>query len=220
MERWHDPTGVVLLLGCFMGLWIFSRILKPRQPQPQPTGPTPLPTLGQLVSPVPRWAGPTLLGLLIGSEVLTEVWYRFHERGAREAPTWTIRWPPPGDRWREVPIPPRATEMLRYQFGRSAGWSSLDGGQWQMFFFIWKGSGVEAQLGINHSPETCLPASGRTLERREGIRTFRAGDLDLPFERYVFRDNGRGMYAFHCRWEDVRVRGPKILENQIGRAHV
>lgn len=83
-----------------------------------------------------------------------------------------------------------------------------------MFFFIWQGGGTESQLAANHSPDVCLPASGRILERQEPARNFTVGDLQLPFQRYVFRDRGRAMFAFHCRWQDIRIQGPRVLENR------
>lgn len=162
---------------------------------------------------LPAWTGPLLVAIPLVIEATTEGWYRFHERGAEPAPTWTVRWPPPRDDWKEVTVPPRSVSILRYHTGSAAAWTGPDGGTWQMYFFIWQGGSIEAQLAANHTPDICLPASGRVLERQEPARDFAVGDLKLPFQRYVFRDRGRPLYAFHCRWEDVLTRGPREQEN-------
>ena len=236
MEPWHDPTGIALLLICFVGLWRIRQALGRKEGagagsgerggqcpiaavrfpsavlllRPSaPYSPLPVPP-----SPFPLWVGPLLVGILIGVELTTEGWYRFHERGAHLAPTWTVRWPPPQDGWKEVTVPARAISLLRYQSGKAATWTKPDGGIWQMFFFVWQGSGTESQLAANHSPDVCLPASGRILERQEPARDFAVGDLQLPFQRYVFRDRGRALFAFHYRWQDIRIQGPRVLENR------
>jgi hypothetical protein len=73
---------------------------------------------------------------------------------------------------------------------------------WWGFFARWKPERVALQLVRSHSPEICLPATGRTFERELPPFSFNDGDLTLSFRPYEFVQNDRRLFVFVAIQED------------------
>jgi len=53
----------------------------------------------------------------------------------------------------------------------------------------------------NHRPDICLPASGMTMERDNGLRLVGVNGVNLPVHSYRFDDRGTPLHVFYCYWD-------------------
>jgi len=52
-----------------------------------------------------------------------------------------------------------------------------------------------------HRPDVCLPASGLTLTRDDGIRVVAINGVKLPIRSYKFDDRGLPLHVMYCYWD-------------------
>lgn len=200
---WHDPSGITILLACFLSLWALAawfqrpaaRLAQAASEVPSRLGLVP----PALPSAVLLWGLAGVLGL---SEVATVGWYRWHERGRPAAPQWTVQWPEEKADFKPKPIPAAARQMLRYDEGTSAAWREPDGSQWIGFYLRWKPGRAAVQMAHLHAPSVCLPAAGLQLAGPMVPRVLTVRGQSFAFQRYAFRDGPRQAYAFYCLRED------------------
>jgi hypothetical protein len=100
-----------------------------------------------------------------------------------------------------VPIAPEAENLLRYNEGGGATWQAADGRQWMMYFFRWLPGRTAARFVKIHRPDICLPASGMTLERDNGLQLLSVNGVRLPVRSYRFDDRGASLHVFYCYWD-------------------
>jgi len=196
IEAWHDPAGLTILIFCLFGLWIASLImLRGRSASivsrsadhQRPPARINWPLLGALA----------IWFLLV--EVGVQVWYRAHQ-----IPTsshWAVRWPESQTNYKSVPIAPEAEALLCYNEGGGAAWEGDDGHKWIMYFFKWLPGRTAARFVKIHRPDICLPASGRTLERDNGLRMIAVDGVNMPIRSYRFSDGGSPLHVFYCYWD-------------------
>ena len=207
-NRWHDTTGVVVLVACFGTVWAIGRVFRHRTEDRNTVGPVAQFTM----SGVPR---PLLWGVIVGSAcsvVGSELWFRLHERGRAAAEQWTISLPRERVGYHDNEISPGVKAALQFDTGRSAAWQNEDGTQWQLFLFRWNPAStlkdrVRVHLAKSHRPEACLPASGRTLERQLPPTRVTIDGIELPFRTYVFKDSSGPLFVFFCVREDGTPSG-------------
>ena len=196
IEAWHDPAGLTILVVCMFGLWIASLIMQRRGNTPSIAT-----SIGDQRRPIHlNWA---LLGALALWLVLTEgaiqVWYRSHQTLTRTR--WAVRWPESESNYKQVPIAPAAETLLRYNEGGGAAWEGQDGRRWMMYFFRWLPGRTAARFVKVHRPDICLPASGRTMERDNGLHMLVVHGVSLPVRSYRFDDRGVPLHVFYCYWD-------------------
>jgi hypothetical protein len=139
-----------------------------------------------------------LAAWIVLSEVGVETWYRAHESRLPPATQWTVNWPVNNPTFKEMPLDPKALEILKCDENRSAGWR--DGGiQWQTIFIRWN-PGTRVQLG--HSPNICMTGAGHTLATVSNCEWFDTGGLRLPFTVFEVTDTPQPFYIFYCMWND------------------
>jgi hypothetical protein len=114
---------------------------------------------------------------------------------------WAVRWPDSENNYKSVPIAPEAESMLHYNEGGGATWEGTDGHQWAMFFFRWLPGRTAARFVKVHRPDICLPASGRTIERDNGLRMVTVNGVTMPIRSYRFNDGGSPLHVFYCYWD-------------------
>src|SRR5213082_1859775 len=196
IEAWHDPAGLTILMVCLFGLWIASLIMQRR---------------GN-ISPIARsidnqrariqlnWSllGALAIWLLL-VELGVQIWYRSHHTLIRSR--WVVRWPESESHYKQVPVAPAAETLLRYNEGGGAAWEGPDGRQWMMYFFRWLPGRTAARFVKIHRPDICLPASGRTMERDNGLRMLAVNGVTLPVRSYRFDDRGVPLHVFYCYWD-------------------
>jgi len=197
IEAWHDPAGLTILLACFFGLWLLSLLLRrhartPIEPLPERKVPPALfPSRALLLS---------LIVWLAFAEVAVQVWYGLHRSSLTES-HWTVRWPVSERDYKSVPIPPEAESILGYNEGGGATWNGSDVHQWMMYFFRWFPGRTAALFVKIHRPDVCLPASGLTLVREDGIRLLAIKGANLPVRSYRFEGRGVPLHVFYCYWD-------------------
>jgi exosortase/archaeosortase family protein len=178
MARWHDPAGVTILVGCFLGLWLISILLSRRPcravapseggsaaPAPCSTLPAAVPTsdLRPLTSGLCL-----LLGWFIIVEAGTHFWYATHERAVASNANWAIHLPSaPG--YRTETISKNIASQFHFDDGFEGKWQDETGAIWQVYYFRWLpthslNKRVAVHLAKTHGPEKCLPRSGMTLK--------------------------------------------------------
>jgi hypothetical protein len=86
--------------------------------------------------------------------------------------------------------------MLQCDAGSGWSWYTGDGHVWVGYFFEWK-PGVRAFFARGqHSPEICLPASGRKLVSDFGYRSFESGNIHFLVKHLLFDDAGKSLDVF------------------------
>lgn len=70
-----------------------------------------------------------------------------------------------------------------------------------MYFFRWFPGRTAALFVKNHRPDICLPASGMTMERDNGLRVVAVNGITLPVRSYRFDDRGAPLHVFYCYWD-------------------
>src|SRR5256714_8455882 len=70
-----------------------------------------------------------------------------------------------------------------------------------MYFFRWLPGRTAARFVKVHRPDICLPASGRTMERDNGLHMLVVNGVSLPVRSYRFDDHGMPLHVFYCYWD-------------------
>lgn len=196
IEAWHDPAGLTILIVCLFGLWIVSLFMQRR-------GSAPSISYAAQSTSAPAHLGWTPFALLavwlIFAEGAVQLWYRGHHLVT--STRWAIAWPDSENNYKSVPIAPEAESLLQYNEGGGASWQGADGHQWIMYFFRWYPGRTAARFVKVHRPDICLPASGRTMERNNGLRMVNVNGVNLPVRSYRFNDRGSPLHVFYCYWD-------------------
>jgi exosortase len=196
IEAWHDPAGLTILLVCMFGLWMASLVMQRRGNASSVET-----SIGNQRAPIYcNWAllGALAVWLLL-VEVAVQVWYRSHQTLTSSG--WGVRWPESENNYKLVPVASAAETLLRYNEGGGAAWEGQDGRKWMMYFFRWLPGRTAARFVKVHRPDICLPASGRTMERDNGLRMLAVNGVTLPVRSYRFDDHGVPLHVFYCYWD-------------------
>lgn len=195
IESWHDEAGMTILIVCLIGLWIASLIMLRR-------GGTALAPLNKTASagaPI-NWKLLTALAVwLVLAEGAVQFWYLSHQTtgGLR----WAVLWPDSEGDYKQIPITHEVESLLQFNQGGGASWQGGDGHQWVMYFFKWFPGRTAARFIKVHRPDICLPASGRVMERDNGMRMLTVNGVTLPIRSYRFDDRGTPLHVFYCYWD-------------------
>lgn len=195
IAEWHDPAGLTILLVCLFGLWLLSLVMQRHANAVTETGFT-----GSKAGSL-RFSGPLLAALVVWMvlvEGATQVWY---QTSSTETRRWVVHWPTSESGYKSVPITPEAETLLGYNEGGGGAWEASDGHQWMMYFFRWFPGRTAARFVKVHRPDICLPATGRTMERDNGIRLLSINGVNLPIRSYRFDDRGAPLHVFYCYWD-------------------
>jgi exosortase len=201
IDKWHDPTGVTILLACFFALWGLGILLTEKQISVQPAVNT-----ATLAAPPQskRRLVPLLVVLVawfVAVDISVEAWYCWHELRLPPAAQWTILWPTDNPTFKDLALPDRTRQILRYDEGRSAVWETKESA-WQAVFLRWKPGRTALHLAQNHTPAVCMAAAGHDLKMVSDRTWFTVGGLRLPFIVYSVEDATKPVYVFYCLWDD------------------
>jgi exosortase len=200
IEAWHDPAGFTILLVCLFGLWLLSLKMRPGANVGQISN-LPITQLRNLESCAASWPLLALLTLwFLFAEAGVQSWYRFHQNSVSSS-RWAVSWPRSERDYQPVPIAPESEALLRYNEGGGATWQTSDGHRWMMYFFRWLPGRTAALFVKIHRPDICLPASGLTMERDNGIQLLTVNGVNLPIRSYRFDDHGAALHVFYCYWD-------------------
>jgi hypothetical protein len=178
-------------------LWLIGLFMQRPQSSAPAKPPTETPAipnfrLGALLAAIGIW--------LIAVEATVQIWYQSHQTDAGRI-HWSVQWPSAESNYKQVPITPEAESLLRFNDGGGASWEGSDGRQWVLYFFRWLPGRTAARFVKIHRPDICLPASGRTMERDNGLRTIDLKGIKLPVRSYRFADRGVPLHVFYCYWD-------------------
>ena len=197
LEAWHDPAGLTILLVCLFGLWGISLLMLrgtspalPIQSSADDNRRNPFP-IGLIIG---------LTGWMLVAELAVQGWYRSHE-SAIASNRWRTQWPEQESGYQRIPIPPATQGILRYDDGGGASWSGTDSRRWMMYFFRWLPGRTAALFVKIHRPDVCLPASGLTMTRDDGIQLIAVNGINLPVRWYRFDDHGVPLHVVYCYWD-------------------
>lgn len=196
IAQWHDPAGVTILVGCFLGVWALSAMFARRVSASARCG-------EMAPRDPPRPASALALGFFLWlgvCEAGVEYWYVRHESRASVRPTWEVRLPAAAAGFRELPFEERTVQLLRFNEGRNAVWADGDGTRCQVIFLRWNPGRVAVHLARSHTPEVCLTSSGHKLASGTESRSVLVGGLSLAFD--VYHAEREGLWVYYCLWED------------------
>ena len=206
LERYHDATGITVLLIVFGALLALNALLGRRGAAPMvgespPTGVAP-PTLP------PRWIVFLVIAWL-GTVEIGNLWW-YSAPGTQDLvnlPRWSVAPPVDAPDFQTMPIDERTARMLRYDHGVSVRWDRQPAGGGRddctLFFFRWDPGHASSLQADMHQPHICLTASGLTQTADWGIQPLALPDgLTLPVRRYEFSFHGRALYVFFVVWQD------------------
>lgn len=215
LPKWHDPTGIAILMICFTGLWLVSMKLRAGK-SPPPASREPWPGFS------PRSLGAMLVIFLAAVEGGTAAWFGRFDRANPNLTNWSVDWSA-NPNARAVEISTETSAIMKFDEGKSMQWPERDGTTWQGFYFRWGPAQslfdrVRVQCAKTHRPEICLSAAGLKLEQYRGTLDFDANGIVLPFRSYRFEQNGSPLFVYFCAWEDgSRGQGANLRENNSAR---
>ena len=231
IASWHDPAGVTILVACFFCLWGMGILLKTGNRRPDtnnsglrspdsglrsPDSGLRFPDSG-LQSPVSVFFIAALFAWIVLTEFSIEGWYRWHEARVPKAAQWTIAWPTNNPSFKESPIAGTARQILRYDEGRSAGWTDSDW-MWNAVFLRWEPGRTAVHLAENHTPNVCMTAAGYKLDSISPLEWFDVAGLRLPFSVNKVENTVRPYFVFYCLWDDrASVQGFQTMGLSYGR---
>jgi exosortase len=196
IEKWHDPAGLTILIVCLFGLWLVSLLMLRRG-----SAAGDLPQVAPSVPAVQFGRAPLVLlaAWIILAEGAVQFWYWSHQTFTSKQ--WVAQWPSAESNYKNVEIAPEAVSLLNYNEGGGASWNGADGHPWLMFFFKWYPGRTAARFIKVHRPDICLPASGRVMQRDNGLRMLTVNGVNLPVRSYRFEDRGTPLHVFYCYWD-------------------
>jgi exosortase len=207
VSRWHDAAGMIIVGVVLAGLWLLALWLKEAEEENRVSL---APVQKSIrVPPYRPLAGVSAWWVLVLAA--TQAWYRAHERELILSAQWSVQWPTACPKFRDVPLAERARSILRCDRGQGAAWKDEAQNFWLGFFLEWEPGRNSAQLAKGHTPDICMPATGRKLVRELEVRVIPASGLELPFRCYEFNSEGRPLFVFYCDWESARSSRSETL---------
>ena len=210
VSHWHDPAGVTILVGCFLGLWVLALLLSRGEvaaPSPPVQG-SGFEVQGSKFSIPPSSLLPhrllpvALTAWLVMVEIGVALWYRHVEAALPVQPTWQVAWPTEAAEFRSVPIPQKSKDMLRYDDAKQAQWTAANGTHWQLSWFYWQAGKAAGYLAKSHNPLVCMPAIGYSVADISPPQVADLNGLRFPFRIYSFEREGNTLYVLYSRWDD------------------
>ena len=204
VQRWHDPAGTVILLGCFGGVWAAAEWLGKKERaegRRQRTEVSTVASSNPQSSIFPPSRGLVFAGLfLLAGESAIHFWYARAPHVTTAG--WTAVLPHARAGYKSMELPRAAVEILRFNEGESGAWVNDDGTRWQMISLRWFPGRVAVSLARNHTPEICLPAAGKKLSAVSGPLPLVVAGVTLPFRCFTTEQNGRPLFVFYTLWEE------------------
>jgi exosortase len=207
MAHWHDPASIAILIGGFTSLWLIAgRLARSRGNAPAPVPGLSLvwarDLVGSLAAPRSQRIAWSLLAWLALAEIGVQSWYLAHERHLPPPVRWTAVFPTNAPAYRELPLAPNTTRMLRQDSAQNATWRQDDGTRWQATFLTWRPGRTAVYLARSHTPEVCLAAAGGRMLEVSDLEQVSAAELNLPVRFYTVGQEHYTTHVLYCLWSD------------------
>jgi exosortase len=187
LAAWHDTAGTAaFVVSGFTLVWLG---LRPKSAATSASSRSAL-----TWRHIPQAAFAACLAFLLAAEAVTWWWYR--QGGFDQRLPWSVVWSGLGNSARPIALSQRIFDLLQCDAGSGRSWYTGDGHMWVGYFFEWK-PGVRAFFARSqHSPELCLPSSGRQLVSDLGYRSFESGNIHFLVKHLLFEDAGKPLDVF------------------------
>jgi len=198
MQAWHDTAGLVIMFIILPVLFVMAWLLRPKnqiQAEAQPRVPF-------TAAALPRWIALAVVSWLVITEVVTDQWYRSHEKILVANSRWTVAWPVQSPHFKKSALPQESLATLRCSNSDSAGWEDDEGNQWSAFFLRWDAGKNSEALAKGHSPDICFPAAGANMVEDLGTVTTDVNGVKIPFKHQTFESKNGLLQVFYCLWSD------------------
>jgi exosortase len=206
MEAWHDAAGMIVMFIVLPVLFGLAWLIRPKNIVQTETPP---PVAFDAMA-LPHWIAVAALSWLVITEVVTDQWYRSHEKTLIANAHWTVAWPVQNPHFKKSALPQESLATLRCSNSDSAGWEDDEGNQWSAFFLRWNAGKNSEALAKGHSPDICFPAAGANLVEDLGTVTTEVNGVKIPFKHQTFDSKNGLLQVFYCLWSD------RIAENETG----
>ena len=133
--------------------------------------------------------------------VSVEWWFRWHDHALPPATLWTVTWPSDNPTFKPQVISDRTRQILRFNEGQSATWSSA-GIFWQVVYFRWEPGRTALHLAQNHTPEVCMTGAGNSVVTISKCEWLSAAGLQLPFLVCQLDNALEPTFIYYCLWDD------------------
>jgi exosortase len=209
MAAWHDTAGMVIMFIVLPSLMVLAYLMKPKTPASlaQPA------TQPRLFPQTPVWIGFSIMGWLLAVMVVTEVWYRSHEKNLIPNLEWAVAWPVNNPQFIKTVVPANSLAILRCSDSAAGSWQDETGNHWSAFVLRWNPGKNSEQLAKGHRPEICFPAAGAKLVDDFGPVTLDANGVVIPFHHQSFAIGAKLIHVFYCLWSDrILPHGDAAME--------
>lgn len=215
----HDSAGVASMLVCVVGVALLGYRWRQRSSLAAET-----PSSRNAFRP-PLAASLGIIIVLGIGEIGTELWFRLHENRrshvqSANAPLCdlTVHWPTTRADFRQLAIRPAVKTVLNTDSESAATWREPEGATVVVHLLRWEPRPVrEAMLAKYHTPDVCLPAAGCLLRDRLPTVSIEAPGGTLPFQGFLFEEEGRPLHVYYLLAED---RNPAAGVTGFGAARL
>jgi exosortase len=191
VAAWHDTTGTVAFAAACFALIVVLRFLPPAKSVTPSTGQSDR-SASHFSRVVGLLAAVGILWLAAG-EIVRAFWY---EPASPTGQRWNVTWPQDALNGKNLPIAPAVKDKLQCDAGSGFAWTNTPGTEWIGYFFEWN-PGVQSFFARSqHSPEICLPATGRHLRADLGYFDVDCGKTKLRVRHQVFDDPNGTLNVF------------------------
>ncbi|MBV8588020.1 MAG: exosortase/archaeosortase family protein [Verrucomicrobia bacterium] len=191
VAAWHDTTGTVAFAAACFALILVLRFLPPLE--------SAMPSTGQPERSATHFSKAAGLLAVVGifwlavGELARAMWY---EPSRSTGQRWNVTWPQNALTAKNLPIAGAVKDKLQCDVGSGYAWTTDPGTEWVGYFFQWN-PGVQSFFARSqHSPEICLPATGRHLRADLGYFDVACGKITLRVRHQVFDDTNGTLNVF------------------------
>ena len=124
----------------------------------------------------------------------TEAWFRYKERGIRNAPAWSIATMPEGASGEQKPLPDYVENMLKYDEGFERSWTDGSGNNWHLIYLRWAPARMAVHRASPHQPEICQAGIGRKIISKSEIKVADVHGIPIRYHIYEIQS---GAEKFH-----------------------
>lgn len=198
MQLWHDTAGNIIMLIVVPGLMGLAYLIRPKG-QPEPLSSPAKPGEFRIL---PGWVAVSTLVWLLVVQIVTEGWYRLHERDLIPNVQWSVAWPTNDPEFIKTAVPPASLAILRCSDSQAATWQDQAGNAWSAFVLRWNPGRNSTQLAKGHRPDICFPAAGARLVQDFGWVRTNANGVPMIFRHQSFQSGTQLLHVFYCLWSD------------------
>ena len=204
IARYHDETGMTILLACTATLWVVSylvSIFSNHSAAKEVTDNAGNQAGRERNYSAAKFLATSLIVWIVLVEAGVQLWYFIRESKIDPGPSWSLVLPEDNPTFKPLPVTPEERTLLRFDDDKQGQWMESDGTLWQAYYFDWLPGRVAGYLAKRHTPDICLPAAGLTMTAGPTLTQVDINNIKLPVRSYVFTGPDGPLQVFQCHWE-------------------